>query len=184
METTNKNKFFNFQMHDYSKLYLTIEMILLSGLSFILPIFIGHPQFLIGAIINFLLFRASLTMDFKRALPVILLPSMGIFTAGVLFGSLTNYVIFFIPFIWIGNGVYVLSSKYINHRYKKTFGLNVVISSLIKSAVLFAGALVMVNIFSFPAIFLTTMGLFQLHTALAGGFSAFALTKLEIALRK
>jgi hypothetical protein len=183
-ENKTENGFLNFQIHDYSSFYLNIELVVLSTLSFTLPIFLGHPQWLIGIIINFLLFRAALTMNFWRTLPVILLPSIGVFTAGVLFGGMTSYVLYFIPFIWLGNAIYVFAGKFVSHKLKKNYGLNVIAGSLIKSGLLFGTAFIMVQFFGFPGIFLTTMGIFQLVNALIGGFLATSITKIEMSFRE
>ncbi len=182
MNYSNKNikEFLNFKIHDYSSRYVTIELIILSTLSFLLPIFIGHPQWVIGIAINFLLFRASLSMNYWRTLPTILLPSIGVFTAGILFGSLTSYLLYFIPFIWLGNFVYVFASKFVSHKFKKNYGLNVLSASLVKSGILFTSAFVMVTFFGFPKVFLVSMGVFQLVNALVGGYLALSMTKIEL----
>lgn len=177
METANS--FLKYQIHDYDTKYQRIEIFLLSALSFLLPILIGHPQLLIGSLINMLLFRASLSMSFKKSLPIILLPSVGVLAGGLLFGGLTQQIIFFIPFIWIGNALYVLTSKLISHKFSKNYGVNVIAASVVKSTLIFSGAFLMVKVFGFPELFLIVMGLFQLYSALIGGFGAIAITYVE-----
>lgn len=174
-----KNSFLDFQIYDYSSLYQTVELVALSLLSFLLPIVMGHPQFLIGSMINLMLFRSALSMDFKRTLPVILLPSIGVVTAGVLFGGLTGFTMFFIPFIWVGNAIYVIVAKFVSYRVKDNYGLNVLLASSIKSGLLFTAAFFMVGLFGFPAVFLKAMGLLQFITGCIGGVSALLLTKAE-----
>lgn len=177
MET--KQSFLNYQLVEYSNVRENVEIVALSVISFFLPMFLGHPQLLIGSIVNALLFRSALTTRFTKTLPLILLPSIGVFVGGILFGGLTPYMLAFIPFIWIGNATYVLLAKKIAQVSKKDFGQSVLGASVIKAGVLFVTAVVFVNVFSFPAIFLTAMGILQLSTAVLGGATALIITKSE-----
>ena len=52
--------------------------------------------------------------------------------------------------------------------------LSLPISAITKTIFLFITALILVNLKVLPAIFMTTMGLFQLYTALIGGVAALA----------
>ena len=179
-----QKSYLNYTVYDYTSLFQVMEILLLSSLCYFLPMVMTHPQWVLGTIVNAILFRLALSSKFVRTLPAILLPSLGVFTAGLLFGSLTKYVIYFIPFIWIANSIYVLAIKYISHKYEQNYTSNVIVPSLLKSAFLFAAALLMVYVFSFPAAFLTAMGLMQLFTALGGGYLASIITKLEMVIRK
>ena len=176
MET--KNSFWNFTIEDYSSKYNNVELFILSALSLTIPLFLGHPQLLIGSIINALLFRAALTMNFKKSLPIILLPSVGAYLGGVLFGGATAFLLYFIPVIWLANFTYIFTAKFVSNKFKKNYGSNVLVASVAKSALLFSAAFIAVTFFGFPAMFLTAMGLFQLYTALIGGTIATLGTKL------
>jgi hypothetical protein len=171
--------YLNYQLVEYSNVRENVEIVALSVMSFFLPMFLGHPQLLIGSIVNALLFRAALTTKFTKTLPLILLPSLGVFIGGILFGGFTPYMMAFIPFIWVSNALYVLLAKKIAHSSKKEYGQSVLGASLVKAGVLFVTALVFVNVFAFPAIFLTAMGLLQLTTAVIGGAIALGITKVE-----
>ena len=71
----------------------------LTGLAFLVPMIFSSPQWLIGTMVNALLFIAALKLDFKKQLPIIILPSLGALAHGVLFGPLTVFLLYFLPFI-------------------------------------------------------------------------------------
>jgi hypothetical protein len=178
-----KKSFLNFTVFDYNKKYQNIELIILSLASFVIPLFFGHPQLLIGTIVNALLFKSALTSSFKKTLPIILLPSIGALVGGVLFGGFTPFLLYFIPIIWISNALYVLTAKFTSQKMKQNYGGNVLIASLLKSGLLFASAIIMVTFFGVPSVFLTVMGLLQLYTALLGGTAALVYLKIEQSIK-
>jgi len=159
--------------------YQVIEMSLYSAVSLFLPMILGHPQYLVGAIVNAMLVLSALNLKSHKILPAILLPSVGVFLAGVLFGSLTKFVIYFIPFIWVGNAILVFGIKWLYLYKKKNYLLTLAISSLFKAGFLFSAAFVLFKLGIVPVMFLTTMGVLQLQTALMGGAGAFAINKIR-----
>src|SRR3989339_312801 len=75
----------------------------------------------------------------------------------IVVGVIVYYVLIFVPFIWLANAIFVMGIRYF--LIKKwmnywSFGM----SALLKTAFLFSIALVFVNFFKFPAIFLQAMG--------------------------
>lgn len=176
-----KSNFLNFRIFDYNTKYANIEFLVLCVVSFSIPFLLSHPQLLVGSVVNALLFRASLSMDFKKSLPIIFLPSVAAYLGGVLFGGATSFLLYFIPVIWLSNASYVYFNKLLSHRLFSgskflRFGLNIILSSGLKSLILFVFAFLAVTFFSFPPLFLTVMGLFQFLTAIIGGFSAYFMT--------
>lgn len=139
-------------------------------LSFSIPFLLKQPQLLIGSIINFILIFSVSKYNIKKIIPVLFLPSIASLLNGVLFGHFTIYLAYLIPFIVISNLIYVLSFKYIKIKY-----LNVCVAALLKACFLFSCAYILFNTIHIPEIFLTTMGLIQLYTALIGGLFAFTL---------
>ncbi len=176
---SKKDSFVNFTNYQYKEKYQTIELVILSIIGFVIPIFLKHPQIIIGAIINALLFRSALTMNFKRTIPLIIFPSIGALVGGVLFGTYTPFLLYLIPIIWIGNTSYVLIAKLISKNIKKNYGGNVLIASLVKSGFLFGSTVLLVTFFGFPQVFLVAMGIMQLYTALLGGTFAMVVTSIE-----
>ncbi len=144
----------------------------LTGLAFFIPAVFSSPQWLTGTIINALLFIAASKLDFKRQLPVIILPSLGAFSHGVIFGPLTVSLLYFIPFIWLGNAVLV-GFMGIKRISRWPFFFRVLAASALKSVILFSVASLYVNFDLTPALFLTAMGLIQFLTAMAGGTIAY-----------
>jgi len=142
------------------KLQLAIVYIL----AFTVPFIFKQPQILIGSIINFILVFSISKYGFKKIIPLLFLPSLASFLNGVLFGVFTTYLLYLMPFIVLSNLILVLTVKYIKIKY-----LNVGIAALLKACFLFSAAYILFNTIHIPEIFLTTMGLIQLYTALIGG---------------
>jgi len=145
----------------------------LSILSFFVPFAFSHPQWLVGIIVNACLFLSAIYLPKKYYIPLIILPSLGLLARGVVFGPLTFFLIYFLPFIWLANLLLVLV-------FKKVISLgifSVAISAFAKFLFLFAVSTIYFNFHLVPKLFLQTMGIFQLFTALAGGAIAFIIFK-------
>jgi len=137
--------------------------------AFIAPIALGFlpgiaNQFLVGTIVNFLLAYCALTVAGSKLklLPLVVVPSIGAYVSGLVFGAQSFALLYFIAPIWVANAVYVLSIK----------ARGVVFSSIAKAGVLMVSAAALVLSGFVPAAFLIAMGPVQLATALAGGFAA------------
>ena len=146
------------------------ELVLYSSICFFLPFFLHHSQWLTGTIVNTALVLSALRL--KKVLPIIILPSLGVLCAGLLFGTLTTYLLYLIPFIWIGNALLVYFVKRINKKM-----LSLPVASIIKSLFLFSAAFILVKLTFIPAVFLVAMGPIQLLTALSGGSLALIVNK-------
>ncbi|MCX6710704.1 MAG: hypothetical protein NTZ02_01280, partial [Candidatus Woesearchaeota archaeon] len=87
------------------------EIILITAASFLIPFLIGHPQLIVGIAVNVLLIESALHIrDYKLAAPIIL-PSIAALLRGALFGGFTMYLVFMLPFIWVGNSILVFAVK-------------------------------------------------------------------------
>ena len=168
-------KLSNLQEYNYSAVYENIEMIAYSVLSFFIPFLLGHPQYLVGIIVNACLIAGALNLRGYKLLPVILLPSLGVLTAGLIFGPLSIFLVYFIPFIWLGNAILVFSFKYFKLQKQKNYLLTLIIGTALKSGFLFLSAVVLYALGVVPVMFLTAMGLIQVVTALGGGAAAYGL---------
>ncbi|MFA4946310.1 MAG: hypothetical protein WC607_02080 [Candidatus Micrarchaeia archaeon] len=73
--------------------------------AFFVP-FLGLNQFATGTAVNALIAFAIVKRGWLAAAPFVLLPSLGALAYGVLFGSFTPFLAFFIPAIWAGNAAY------------------------------------------------------------------------------
>lgn len=163
------------QKQDYNLGYLqqNIEMIIYSLICFFAPFLLGHPQIIVGAVVNAALIMAALNLKDYKLLPVIIIPSLGVLSRGIIFGPYTIFLIYMIPFIWAGNAIFVITFKKLNLGLKFNKWVTLGVGSLLKTAFLFSSAFIFIKIGVLPPMFLTTMGLFQLYTALLGGVLAF-----------
>jgi len=147
-----------------------LQIALLCILSFSIPFFLKGPQLLVGSSINFLLILSISQFKFKEILPVLFIPSISSYFYGVLFGGATNFLVYLIPIIAIANGIYVYTYK--NLKYNNW---NILLASFFKASFLFLCVYILFRLSILPQIFLTTMGIIQLATALIGGITAHSL---------
>lgn len=173
------NKIVSLQRFELSHRIQNIELFIYSLSCFFIPFLIGHPQFLVGSVVNAFLVLSSLNLQRHRLLPIIVLPSLGVLARGLIFGPFTVFLIYFIPFIWVGNAVIVFGFKYLYLHKKLNYLLTLIISASLKASFLFLVALILYKLHFVPAIFLTAMGITQLETALLGGFVAFVANRIR-----
>ncbi|QQS44383.1 hypothetical protein IPM65_02165 [Candidatus Roizmanbacteria bacterium] len=145
---------------------LQLDLVLTVG-SFLIPLLVSGPQWLTGTLVNFLLFAFVSELPKKNILPIVVLPSLGAVAHGVLFGSYTPFLLYFLPFIWLGNFVLVSTYKAISRSVSPFVG--VLLGSTAKVVIMYAAALIYFQLSIVPSLFLTAMGMMQFYTALAGG---------------
>jgi hypothetical protein len=151
---------------------------LYAAISFCLPFVLGHQQLLVGVAVNAALVLAALNLRGARLLPVIMLPSIGAYMAGMLFGA-GSALLYLIPFIWIGNALLVLSVKELYLSKGQGRFASLLQGAAWKSAFLFASAFALFSLGVIPAQFLVAMGVFQLATALLGSGAALAMQEAK-----
>lgn len=140
--------------------------------SFALPFLLGHPQLVVGSIVNAGLFLGSLYLPRPMLYSIIFFPSLAVLSRGIIFGPATPFLTFILPFIWLANSLLVFVFKKIS-QLKGSYWLAVVSASLVKYLFLYGVTLILFNLKIVPKIFLTSMGVFQLITALTGGLITF-----------
>ena len=163
------------QEYSLSRAQEYMEMLLYAAISFSLPFLLGHEQLLVGSVVNCALVLAALNLKGARLLPVIILPSIGAYLAGLIFGAASSALLYMIPFIWAGNAVLVLCIKYFMLDKKTNRVAALGIGATAKAAFLFLSAFALLSFSMVPAAFLTAMGVFQLMTAAMGGAAALVL---------
>jgi len=141
---------------------------------FFIPLIFGHVkdfpnQILVGSLVNALLALSALHLTFKKSLPIIVLPAIAAILSGFIFAEFTIFLVYLVPFIWLGNAAYVYAIKNLKLVNKMNYALAVFSSSLIKAGIIFAFTLILVSINLVPEIFLLPMGLVQFATAMLGG---------------
>jgi hypothetical protein len=156
-----------------------IESFALSALGFLIPVLFGHPQILVGVLVNAFIVRAAMSLPLKRALPVVFTPVLGAIARGLLFGPLTVYLVLMAPFIWAGN--LILLWAFSGRRMQDSgFVLRLGASSIAKAGLIYSGAFILFNAGLVPAALLPAMGVLQLSTALAGGLVAYGSLKARL----
>lgn len=148
-----------------------IQMIFFSILAFSIPFLLGHPQWVVGIIVNASLILGATYIRGYKMLPLILLPSIGVITAGLIFGTYTIFLLYLVPFIWIANALYVYLYRNLSLRKFNPL-IALLYSSTAKSLFLFSVAFVLVSAGILPQLFLTAMGVLQIVTSIAGGIAA------------
>jgi len=145
-------------------------------LSVAVPFFLEKPQLLVGSAVNCLLILAALNIKEERnLLPVVLLPSLATLLRGLVFGPFTFFLVYMMPFIWMGNYVLVYGLRKINNKF-----LALMVGGVLKVSILFVVANFLVKLSILPKIFITSMGLFQLYTLILGSIAAALIQKIYI----
>jgi len=167
------NKIINKQDYKLSYNREMFEMMVYTVVAFFLPLMIGHPQIVVGVLVNALLITSALNVKGYKLLPVIIAPSLGVLSRGILFGPFTMLLVYMIPFIWVGNLILVYAFKALNLHKKMNKWVTLVLGAFAKTLFLFAAAYILVRTDVLPVLFLTAMGIFQFYTAILGGIAAF-----------
>lgn len=157
----------------YSKLavvYHYLEVFGLATLGFLLSFTVGHPQLLVGVLVNALIIRAALSLPRHRGLPVVFTPVFGAIFRGVIFGPWTIVLVYLAPFIWAGNYVVYRAFREGMGRYFAVL----LLSSLTKAGLIYSGAYILHAIGLVPGFMLYSMGVIQFVTALIGGIIAWS----------
>ena len=154
----------------------TLEMTILSTIALITPMFLKHPQMLVGIIINALLIKGAFSLKKYQTLPLILLPSVGVVLGGYLFGGLTKFVFYMIPAIWAANAILVYVFR---ARTEKNYFKTLVLGALAKTAFLFSVAFIMYSLNIIPKPLLMAMGYMQFITAILAGAVVFSELNIE-----
>lgn len=178
MNYSYMNRLYKGSLFDVNIIEENIQMIFYSLLAFFIPFVLGYPQWLVGIIVNAALILGATYLKGYKLLPVILLPSLGVLTAGLIFGSYTVFLLYLIPFIWIGNAIFVYAFKHLQF-IKMNRPSSVIGAAGLKSLFLFLFALLLVSLGIIPSKLLTAMGILQLVTALAGGMIALGIIRVR-----
>ena len=157
----------------------SLTLALIGFLSFAIPFSLGHPQILVGTIVNAALFSAALFLPKKFIYPIVFLPGLAVLSRGLIFGSLTPFLVVMLPFIWCSNWLLVFIFKKMFNE-SENYWFSIFSSSLLKFLFLLTSSFLMVKLKFLPKVFLTTMGLLQFITAFLGGILVFLVKKGQI----
>ena len=140
---------------------------------FFLPLLISGPQLVIWSIVNLLLIASVQKLSRSKAWPLAFIPSIAAVLHGVIFWPFTIFLVYMMPAIWLGNLVLMYMVKNISKQW-----LGILAWWIAKAWLLFLIALILVQHNFLPNIFLQAMGIFQLATALIGGYVLFGIKRL------
>lgn len=150
---------------------LTLRLnIVVYSLGFSIPFLLSQPQLVTGTIINSLLFISSERLGKKALYPILVLPSLGAISHGILFGPQTVFLFYFLPFIWIGN---YFQTFIFSLTKQQNYIVRILFSGLAKYSLLSVAAGIYFGAQIVPQIFVTSMGVIQLTTAILGGLLAY-----------
>ncbi|HOW60498.1 MAG TPA: hypothetical protein P5548_01810 [Candidatus Moranbacteria bacterium] len=155
-----------------------MQCLVFSIVAFLLPFSIGHPQVVVGVVVNMLLFMTAFNLKGYKTLPIILLPSIAVLSRGLIFGQFTYFLIYTIPFIWIGNLLLVFAFKYMHFKQNWNKYFSLLTSIAIKFTVLYLPTVMLIKSNVLPDIFATSMGVLQIYTAIVGCALALILQKM------
>lgn len=146
------------------------------AIAFAVTFLVSGPQWLTGTLVNYLLFMYISAFPKKNIVTIAVLPSIAAVGHGVLFGPATPFLLYFLPFIWIGNlGLMKLFAFLLG---KTSFSTAVLVSSIVKVVILFVAASVYFQAGIVPKLFLSSMGIIQFFTAVSGGMLSLISLKL------
>ena len=139
--------------------------------------------------VNTALIMTAINLNgWAKILGVVTMPSISTILSGYVFGSASTYMVYMIPFIWLGNFALVYLYKLLLLNKNINYLFTGIISVIIKVAIIFLSFNVL-NLFNiFPEKLVNTlqnaMGLTQLITASIGVVVAFAIYKAEKVSKK
>jgi hypothetical protein len=155
-----------------------VELAVYSAVCFLVPFLLGHPQLVVGTVVNAALILSALNLPKHKVLPAVLLPSLGVISRGLVFGPFTHLLIITMPFIWLGNYVLILTIKYLYLAKRSNKFLAICIAIMLKVAIIYLAAILLINSGVLPKIFATSMGLTQIYTAVLGALLALSVNKI------
>jgi hypothetical protein len=159
-----------------TKVLVTSENIIIS-LAFLIPLLVSGPQLLTGSLVNCFLILSSQLIEKKNHYLISVLPSIAAILNGLIFGTFTPFLVYFLPFIWLGNFVLIKSIIYLKNNL--SVPLSILFGIILKTLILYSSSLIYFKLSIVPEIFLTAMGLFQFATGAIGGFLTFGVNKFS-----
>ncbi|MEM3422141.1 MAG: hypothetical protein QXF35_00510 [Candidatus Bilamarchaeaceae archaeon] len=167
------------QVHcDFKEEYENLELFVYSVIAFAIPFIFSHPQILTGTIVNAFLILAAFRLRGLKVMPLVFLPSIAAFLNSILFGPFTFYLIYLMPFIWIGNFILIYVFKELYFIRKINYWITASAAAILKSVLIFSGAYIFSTFGIVPVILLSAMGVVQLLTAILGAILSFLILSL------
>lgn len=144
-----------------------------SAIVLLLPIILGNFQFITGSIVNCAIIFGAINFQRFALLPIIILPSIGMFIGSLVLGVFFPSLLYVMPFIWAGNGILVLLFKWLELKKSLSFFLVLGLSGIAKSIILFVPSVFLYNMGDIAKPALTRMSFLPLLTVIIGGILAY-----------
>ena len=189
----------NKRVKDFSKGIDIMQTILIFLIALLVPTFFGgilskifgstsvistNSQLIVGTIVNAALVVSAINLKgWAKILGVVTMPSISTILSGYVFGTASEYMVYMIPAIWIGNFALIYSYKFLMLGKNKHYFLAGIVGIIVKVAIIFA-LFNLINLFGvFPEKLVenlrNAMGMTQLITATLDVIAAFVIYKLE-----
>jgi hypothetical protein len=149
-----------------------------------MPFLLVGPQLFVGTMVNMSLIGSALYTKGRKLVPIMILPSLGVLSRGLIFGPMTIFLVYMLPFIWLGNAILVFSVKLFHLKMKRSYAFASVFGSCIKFILLFSSALLLYTLGIIPAAFVIAMGTVQLITAVSASLILLPINKARTKFRK
>lgn len=149
---------------------------LIPSLAFSIPFFVSGPQLLTGTAVNTLLILSTQKLTEKQWTILTVVPSIAAVLNGALFGKFTPFLLYLMPFIWIGN--YVMMKGFVEIKKRTSYPIALFLSSALKTLILFLSVLLFFKLHLVPQSFIAAMSVFQFITAIIGGILAYFLLRM------
>lgn len=153
-------------MCDYSKIIEIMQIILIGISALIVPTFLAgilnsvfgqnsfiasHSQIIVGSIVNVSLITAAINIKgWRKIIAIITLPSISTILGGYVFKTVSIYMAYMIPAIWIGNFALVYLYKLLLLKKNINYFLTGALSIVAKVGVIFLGFSILNIIGIFP----------------------------------
>ena len=189
----------NKRVKDFSKGIDIMQTILIFLIALLVPTFFGgilskifgstsvistNSQLIVGTIVNAALVVSAINLKgWAKILGVVTMPSISTILSGYVFGTASEYMVYMIPAIWIGNFALIYSYKFLMLGKNKHYFLAGIVGIIVKVAIIFA-LFNLINLFGvFPEKLVenlrNAMGITQFITATLGVIVAFVIYKME-----
>jgi len=164
LQVNPKRNYFLFKTENYNE-YLEIALYALVLLT--VPLFHSH-QLIVGTIVNALLIKSALNHSMKKMFVLAFLPLLSVVATGFLFGSLTEFVLLMVPFIWMSNLLIIFVTKKLFTEKTKNYFKSTLIASIVKTIFLSLAISVMFFVGLVPIALIGIFSFMQFVTAESG----------------
>jgi hypothetical protein len=149
-------------------------------LAFFIPVLLGQFTWVCGVFINAIYILAAMNFHKNSFLPILFIPSIEKVAGALAFSIFFPFLLYLLPFIWVGNISYVYLFRYFKSKWANKSFLSLFIASIVKTAVIVIGTIVLYLVGEVYYSFILLVGAVQLFSAFIGGSLALFINKAKI----